>query len=65
MAHPFNDGPQGGVARRGLLAYEIVLGPTTTPREEFNLPLISGHLKAWNLVFSFLHISSTPGNLSG
>lgn len=57
--------PQRGVARRGLLAYEIVLGPTTTQREEFNLPLISGHLKAWNLVSSFLHVLPTPENLSG
>lgn len=35
--------PQGGVARRGILAYEIVLGLMTTARAEFSLPLISGH----------------------
>lgn len=46
----------------GLSAGDMVLSITTW-REEFNLSLISGHLKAWDLVSPFPHSPPPPGSL--
>lgn len=45
----------------GVLAADMVPS-TATWREEFNLSLISGHLKAWDLVSPFPHILPPPGS---
>lgn len=42
----------------------MVLGPATQ-REEFNLTLISDHMKAWNLGSLFLHVPPPPGSPFG
>ena len=46
----------------GLLAGDMVLSIPTW-REESNLSLISGHLKAWDLASPFPHIPPPPGSL--